>query len=98
MGETAAFVLNRLGTEWEREVAFLKLEAKFPFLISDGRQGEYRRWTEWYPEANAYIMQNKSVSLRSRMVQWFAAHGQWWAVKLYHKVVMEWLYSMLFRR
>ncbi|WP_288786587.1 hypothetical protein, partial [uncultured Fibrobacter sp.] len=41
----AAFVLERLGAEWEREVSFLKLEAKFPFLITDGRQGEYRRWT-----------------------------------------------------
>ena len=94
VGETAAFVLERLGAEWKREVAFLKLEAKFPFLITDGRQGEYRRWTEWYPEANAYIMQNRAVSLRSRMVQWFAAHGQFWAVRLYNKVVMQWLYRV----
>ena len=98
VSETARFVLNRYGKEWEREVAFLKLEAKFPFLISDGKRGEYRRWTAWYPEANAYIMQNESVSLRSRMVQWFAAHGQWWAVRLYNKVVMKWLYRMLYGR
>ena len=70
----------------------------FPFLISDGKRGEYSRWTAWYPEANAYIMQNESVSLRSRMVQWFAAHGQWWAVRLYHQVVMKWLYRMLYGR
>ena len=68
VSETARFVLSRDGKEWEREVAFLKLEAKFPFLISDGKRGEYRRWTVWYPEANAYIMQNESVSLRSCML------------------------------
>lgn len=96
VGETAAFVLDRLGREWEREVAFLKLEAKFPFLISDGRQGEYSRWTEWYSEANVYIMQNHAVSLRSRMVQWLAANGQFWAVRLYHKVVMQWLYRVVY--
>ena len=98
VSETARFILDRYGKEWERVVAFLKLEAKFPFLISDGKRGEYSRWTAWYPEANAYIMQNESVSLRSRMVQWFAAHGQWWAVRLYHQVVMKWLYRMLYGR
>lgn len=96
VGETAAFVLDRFGTEWEREVAFLKLEAKYPFLISDGRQGEFQRWTEWYPEANVYIMLNRAVSLRSRMVQWFAAHGQFWAVRLYYKVVIQWLYRIVY--
>lgn len=97
VSETARFILGRYGREWEREVAFLKLEAKFPFLISDGKGGEYRRWMAWYPEANAYIMQNSVVSLRSRLVQWCAAHGQWWAVRLYHKVVMQWLYGMLYK-
>ena len=97
VGETAAFVLERLGTEWEREVAFLKLEAKFPFLITDGSQGEYRRWTEWYPEANAYIMQNRAVSLRSRMVQLFAAQGQFWAVRLYHLLLDKLVYGIIYR-
>ncbi|MGM9714866.1 MAG: glycosyltransferase family 2 protein [Prevotella sp.] len=97
VSETAQFLLHHCGKEWEREVAFLKLEAKFPFLISDGTGGEYRRWKEWYPEANAYIMQNRFVSLRSRMVQWLAAHGQMWAVWLYNKVVMQWMYKLIYR-
>ena len=49
-------------------------------------------------EDDDFVEQNKSVSLRSRMVQWFAAHGQWWAVRLYHLVVMKWLYRMLYGR
>lgn len=97
VSETAQFLLHHCGKEWEREVAFLKLEAKFPFLISDGTGGEYRRWKEWYPEANAYILQNRFVSLRSRIVQWLAAHGQMWAVWLYNKVVMQWMYKLIYR-
>ena len=97
VSETARFLLHHCGKEWEREVAFLKLEAKFPFLISDGTGGEYRRWKEWYPEANAYILQNRFVSLRSRIVQWLAAHGQMWAVWLYNKVVMQWMYKLIYR-
>lgn len=97
VNETAQFVLSHCGKEWEREVAFFKLATKFPFLISDGTGGEYRRWKEWYPEANAYILQNRFVSLRSRMVQWLAAHGQMWAVWLYNKVVMQWMYKLIYR-
>lgn len=96
VSETAQFILGHCGKEWEREVAFLKLEAKFPFLISDGTGGEYRRWKKWYPEANTYIMQNKHISWRSRMVQWLAAHGQMWAVWLYNKVVMQWMYRVVY--
>lgn len=97
VSETAQFILGHCGKAWEREVAFLKLEAKFPFLISDGTGREYRRWKEWYPEANAYILQNRFVSLRSRIVQWLAAHGQMWAVWLYNKVVMQWMYKLIYR-
>lgn len=95
---TAHFVLEHCGDTWERDVAFLKLETKFPFLISDGKQGQYQRWQEWYPESNAYIGQNPYTSARSCMVQKFAAHGQFWLVWLYNKVVMQWLYSVVYGR
>ncbi len=98
VNETVHFILDRYGKEWNREVAFLKLEAKFSFLISDGKGGEYRRWTAWYPEANAYILHNTYVSVRSRMIQWFAAHNQFWLVWLYNKVVMQWIYKMMYKR
>ena len=41
----------------EKELAFFKLDVKFPFLISNDSK-KYRLWKEWYPEANAYILQN----------------------------------------
>lgn len=93
---TADYLTARLGDAIARDLAFFKLEAKFPFLISDGRNGEYRRWREWYPEANAYIMQNKSVSLRSRMVQWLAAHNFFAAVRIYNWALTT-LYKVMYR-
>lgn len=93
---TADYLSNRLGDAIARDLAFFKLEAKFPFLISDGRNGEYRRWREWYPEANAYIMQNHNISARSRWVQWLAAHNFFAAVRIYNWALTT-LYRVMYR-
>lgn len=95
---TASFILDHCGSKWEREVAFLKLEAKFPFLISDGRHGEYCRWREWYVDSNAYIWKNTYVPLRSRILQKLADKGFFTLIRIYNKVVMQWLYRIVYRR
>ncbi len=96
VNETVHYILSIYGCRLEREIAFFKLEAKFPFLISDGRKGEYRRWREWYPEANAYIMQNHNISARSRWVQWLAAHNIFAAVRIYNWALTT-LYRVMYR-
>ena len=93
---TADYLTAQLGDAIARDLAFFKLEAKFPFLISDGRNGEYRRWREWYPEANAYIMQNHNISARSRWVQWLAAHNFFAAVRIYNWALTT-LYRVMYR-
>lgn len=94
--ETSAFVLAHCDSSWERYVAFLKLQAKFPFLISDGRRGEYALWQSWYSEANAYIWQNRRLTVRARLLQWLAAKGQFRMVRLYDMVVTRWLMHRLY--
>lgn len=93
---TADYLTAQLGDAIARDLTFFKLEAKFPFLISDGRNGEYRRWREWYPEANAYIMQNHNISARSRWVQWLAAHNFFAAVRIYNWALTT-LYRVMYR-
>lgn len=93
----ADYIQAKYGCELEKELAFFKLETKFPFLISDGSNGKYQLWKSWYPEANKYIMANKHVSLRSRTVQWLAWKGQWWLVRLYYQVVIKLIYSVFYR-
>lgn len=84
------------GNALDTEIAFFKLDVKFPFLISDDA-AKYALWKEWYPEANRYIMQNKRLSLRSRMVQWLAWKNQFWAVRLYYKLVYRVIYGVIYR-
>lgn len=78
------------------EYAFLKLDVKFPFLISSDSR-KYQLWKEWYPEANPFILLNKSISVRSRYLQWFAFKNQFWLVWLYYQVVHRFIYGIVYR-
>lgn len=74
----------------------LKLTLKLPLLISP-RQADYDRWYSWMPEANASIMDNSRLPLRTRLLQRAAASRQWWLVRLYYEIVMKRLYAMLYK-
>ena len=84
------------GHQLDRELAFLKLEVKFPFLIGDDEE-KYRLWTEWYPEANRYICENRYVSARSRLLQWCAWKEQFWAVRLHYLLVIKIVYGIKYK-
>lgn len=75
---------------------FLKLNLKLPLLISSSSK-DYERWQSWYPEANAYVMQNPYLPMRTKLVQKAASLGLWWLVSLYNRVVMQWLYALLYK-
>ena len=94
--QTVAFLQEKFGNALDREIAFLKLNTKLPFLITDD-ESQYEVWKEWWPEANKYIIENKNQAFRTRLVQWFAAKGQFWAVKLYFKVVYKLVYGVIYR-
>ena len=96
VAQTVEFLEKRFGNALDKEIAFFKLNTKLPFLITDDAS-QYEVWKEWWPEANKYICENKQQSLRTRLVQWFAAKGQFWAVKLYFKVVYKLVYGVIYR-
>ena len=83
------------GNTLEKEIAFLKLEAKFPFLLM-GDTRLYRLWKEWYPEANRYILQNRGISARSRWLQWCAWKNLFGLVWIYNQL-FHWAYKILYR-
>ena len=75
---------------------FLKLNLKLPLLISSNPK-DYEHWLSWYPEANAYVMQNPYLPIRTKLVQKAASLGLWWCVSLYNRVVMQWFYALLYK-
>lgn len=85
------------GTESQKkEIEYLKLNLKLPLLISP-RRADYQRWADWFPEANTYIMQNRTLPLRTRLVQLAAKHKLWGLVWLYYHLIMRFLYSLLYK-
>lgn len=96
VGQTVDFLQNKFGDAFEKEIAFFKLNTKLPFLITDD-ETQYEVWKEWWPEANKYICDNKAQAFRTRLVQWFAAKGQFWVVKLYFMVVYKLVYGVIYR-
>jgi hypothetical protein len=80
----------------EKELAFFKLDVKFPFLISNDKS-KYNLWEEWYPEANKYIGKNKLISARGNALQWCAARGWWFVVRLYYVLVNKLIYGIIYR-
>ena len=96
VAQTEAFLRQKYGNVLDKEIAFFKLNTKLSFLITDD-ESQYDVWKEWWPEANKYICKNKTQAFRTRMVQWFATKGQFWAVKLYFKVVYKLVYGVIYR-
>ena len=86
----------KFGEGLEQELAFFKLDVKFPFLITDDSR-KYRVWQEWYPEANKYIGKNKLISARSNALQWLAWKGQFWVVKLYYILINKFIYGVIYK-
>lgn len=96
VNRTESFIKKMYGDKFSNELAFMKLEAKFPFLLSYDLR-IMKLWGEWYPEANSYIIQNKHLSLRTRLLQWCALKQQWWLVRFYSIIFNKILYGIIFR-
>ena len=93
---TIDFIQQHYGSALENELQFFKLNIKLPFLITN-QKDSYRRWLEWYPEANRYINRNKMFSLRIRLLQQAAAKKQFWIVWLYYYLVVKVVYGVIYK-
>lgn len=93
--ETVRFIHKVFGGQLDKELQFFKLNVKYPFLISNDKVS-YRRWLEWYPEANAYIRQNRVLPFRARVLQLMAAHHQFWFVRI-HFLLFKIKYGIIYK-
>lgn len=81
---------------FNKELNFFKLNVKLPFLISTD-VSMYTLWRNWFPEANAFIKENKAFSGRIKFVQIMAMREQDWVVRLYNYVVVRLVYGVIYR-
>lgn len=76
--------------------ANLKLSIKYPLLMTNNKE-DYIRWMNWFPEANKYIKNNKSIAFRNKIIQTQALKKNFWFLKLYHNLVFKFVYGILYK-
>lgn len=91
-----SWLKERFGNSLEQEISFLKLEAKFPFLLSTDKRKQ-RLWQEWYPEANCYISKNRNISVRSRFIQWCAWKHLDFVICMYRWFLDRIVYGIIYK-
>ena len=77
-------------------IPFLKLNIKLPLLITDDKS-HYEQWLECFPEANCYVMNNKLLPLRTRIIQWMAVKRYFILLKLYYRTVFKLVYGIIYK-
>lgn len=79
-----------------KELNWFKLNVKLPFLFS-GRKDDIRLWRSWYKEADKDIMSNRRQALRTRLLQWTAAHNLGIVNSVYNALVFKFIYGVIYR-
>lgn len=88
------YIKAKYGNMMNEYISYFKLSVKVHLLISDNVK-QYQLWKELFSEANPYIMENKSICIRIRILQWMAYKRQYWFVKLYNVIIQKFLYSFI---
>lgn len=86
------YLTKHFDKEYDFVLPFLQLEVKFPFLLMPDNK-YLQSWMKWYPEANRWILKNRHIPLRSRIVQWCAYHKLWFFVKMYRNLLNRIVYG-----
>lgn len=79
-----------------QEINWFKLNVKLPFLFT-GRKEDIRLWRGWYPETNKDIMSNRRQALRTRVLQWTAAHRLNVVNTFYNALVLNFIYGVIYK-
>src|SRR5690606_25740174 len=77
-------------------ISYLKLNIKLPLLVSNNKHN-YRFWNSWFGEANQYVLDNKSTSLRIRILQWVASKKMYFLVRCHYYLVVRFVYGVIYR-
>lgn len=94
--ETVDFIRERYGDNYEKELDFLKLNIKFPLLISD-EISCYETWNSCFPDANRSIWKNSKQPFRNKLLQWSAMHRYYWILKAYYRLLFKFVYGILYK-
>lgn len=87
------YLVEKFGSRFNLEIATLKLNLKWPYLISSSSIDAYKEWNKWFEEASYYInMQN--VSKRIKILEICAEKKLYWPIFMHYWIVIRGLYNL----
>lgn len=87
-------LVEKFGTRFTLEIATLKLNLKWPYLISSSSIHSYKKWNNWFKEANYYISK-QHVSKRIKLLEICVEKEFYWLVLLHYWIVIKFFYGLL---
>jgi len=88
------FLQNKYNKDINDYICFFKLNTKLSFLISNDEKS-YKRWLNWFPEANGYIDKNYMFSKRIKILHKMVLKQQFWFLKL-HYWAIRFVYGFIY--
>lgn len=79
------------------EMDYMKLWAKFRFLLTTGKEGTYKLWREWFSESNKNIQSLPGANRRIKLLMHMAAKNQWWFVWLHYWILLKGIYPLVYK-
>lgn len=97
IGDLSEFLHKQHGEKYSNEIFHLMLWSKFRFLLTNGNNGEYDLFENWFPESNSHIWNLPNANFRIKTLFWCASKKQFWIVKLHYYIVLKLVYSIIHR-
>lgn len=87
------YLVKKFGSKFNTEIATLKLNLKWPYLISSSSINAYREWNNWFKEAGHYI-NKQHVSKRIKFLEKCAEKKLYLPILLHYWIVINFLYGI----
>lgn len=87
------YLVKKFGSRFNLEIATLKLNLKWPYLISSSSIDAYKEWNNWFKEASSYI-NKQHVSKRIKFLERCAEKKMYWPIFLHYWIVIRGLYRL----
>jgi len=97
VNQTAGFLVEHCKEDISAQLAWFKLNVKYPFLVS-GERSDFDRWRSWFRETDNYInIAGSPFNTREKVLQSWAITNCWLLIKLYTLLMNTVVYKIRYR-
>lgn len=85
------------GDHYHSYILYHTLWTKMPLILTDGKNGQYKKWIEWDPSSHKAIQSLPNANKRIRFLFSMAAREKWWFVRLHYYLIIKLYYPIRYK-